>query len=151
MDSFTPLFGKIVESSLWHEDPKVCKVFITMLAVKDYDHIVRKNAFGLADCSKLTEVEVIEALEVLSNPDRKRIEPQAHDGRRIKKVPEGYLILNGSEYQDLMRAVMRRAYLAQKQRESRARKAAQAAEAPPSPWHSVRGNADPGGEEPPSV
>lgn len=105
---WTPVFGKIVESSLWRESDLVVKVFITMMAKQDWDHVVRGNAYQIADWSKKTEKEVIEALKVLSSPDKKRIEPQEFEGRRIKKVPDGWLILNGEKYQkELQEAKLR--------------------------------------------
>lgn len=99
----------IVNSSLWHEPDYVVKVFITMMALKDSDHIVRLNAFQLADMAKKTEVEVLDALKVLSSPDTKRKEPQEFEGRRIKAVEEGWLILNGEKYRDMLSIEMTRA------------------------------------------
>ncbi len=119
MDTWAPLFSKIVESSLWSEDDLVVKVFITMLAKKDSDHCVRASAYMIGTWARKTEKEVLGALKVLSSPDRKRLEPQPHEGRRIKKVDGGWLILNGQVYEDLMREVNRRVYKAKKQREYR--------------------------------
>ncbi len=99
---WTPLWGKIVDSSIWREPDHVRIVFITMLALKDRDHIVRANAYNIANRANKTEAEVLDALRVLSEPDGKRLEPQPHEGRRIKKVPEGYLFLNGEYYRKMM-------------------------------------------------
>lgn len=109
MNLWQPLWNTVVESSLWDEDDYVVKVFITMIACQDLDHIVRHNAYALSRKSRKTEAEVLEALKILSEPDAKRLEAQEHDGRRIKAVEEGWLILNGEKYQDLMKLEMRRA------------------------------------------
>lgn len=138
MTTYTPLFSKIVDSSLWMEPPHVVKLFLTMLALKDADHVVRFNAYGLCRRSNLSETEVAEGLEILANPDRRRMEPQANDGRRIERVAEGYRILSGEFYQTLMRKVNRDAYKARKQREYRARER--------SLLDSRRGDVDPGKE-----
>ena len=61
-------------------------------------------------------------MKVLASPDTKRLEKQPHEGRRIERVEDGWLILNGKYYQDLMQSVNRRAYKAQKERERRERK-----------------------------
>jgi hypothetical protein len=126
MNSFTPVFSKIVDSSLWTESDFVCKVFVTLLAIKDSDHIARVNAFGLGrKCWPMDdagEARAIEALKILESPDTKRIEPQPFDGRRIKKVEDGYLILNGQTYEEMMRSVSRKVYKARKEREYRAKK-----------------------------
>ena len=111
MTFYTPLFSKIVDSSLWIEPDFVVKVFLTMLAKKDRDNIVRGNAFNIAQWSKKTEAEVLEALKILAAPDLKRLEPQPFEGRRIEKVEgEGWLILNGKHYQELMVKANARAY-----------------------------------------
>lgn len=99
------------------------KVFLTMMALKDADQVVRVNAFGLGRrCWPMdadAEGKVLKALKILSEPDKKRKEKQAHDGRRIERVEGGWLILNGQEYEDLMRSLNRRNYKAAKQREYR--------------------------------
>lgn len=99
----------MVDSSLWDEPDYVCKIFLTMMALKDYDHIVRQTAYGLAKKARKTEQEVLDALKVLSSPDTKRKEHQPFDGRRIKAVPDGWLILNGDKYRQLVQDEMRRA------------------------------------------
>lgn len=122
MNTWAPLFSKIVDSSLWCEPDFVVKVFITMLAKKDADHIVRGSAFNIASWARKTEKEALEALRVLSSPDTRRLEPQPFEGRRIEKVPEGWLVLNGQAYQDMMRGLNRREYKRVKQAEYRAKK-----------------------------
>lgn len=109
----------MVDSSLWRESDLVVKVFLTMLAKKDSSHIVTATAYMIGEWSKKTEAEAIEAIKVLSSPDTKRIEPQPYEGRRIEKVPGGWLVLNGQYYEDLMRQVSRKAYKAKKEREYR--------------------------------
>lgn len=121
MSSFTPIFGDIVTSSLWSEEDVVVKVFLTMMAVKDRDHVVRKSAYALAQLAHKTEAEVLEALKVLATPDTKRIEPQDHEGRRIERVDGGWLMLNGAKYQDMMFAVMRRSANADRMKRVRLR------------------------------
>lgn len=80
-----------------------------MLALKDSDHIVRLNAYQLGQRSRKSEVEVLEALKVLSSPDTKRVEGQEFEGRRIRSVEEGWLILNGEKYREKVQLEMRRA------------------------------------------
>lgn len=122
MIGYTPIFSKIVDSSLWCEPDFVVKVFLTMLAKKDGDNVVRGTAFNIAQWAKKTEQEVLKALKILSSPDTRRLEPQPFEGRRIEKVAEGWLLLNGEFYQNLMREINRRSYKARKQSEYRRRK-----------------------------
>lgn len=109
MNTWAPLWSGIVRSSIWHEPDYVLKVFLTMMALKDADHVVRLSAFQLADAAKKTEQEVLDALKVLCSPDTKRLEPQPHEGRRIKAVEEGWLVLNGEKYRAMVSLEMKRA------------------------------------------
>lgn len=119
---YVPLFSEIVDSSLWLEEDMICKVFLTMLAKSDRDHIVRGTALAIARWSNKTEAEVLRALEVLASPDKQRLEPQPFEGRRIERVEEGWLLLNGAKYQARMQDYNRRVYNANAQRESRERR-----------------------------
>lgn len=123
MDSWTPLFSKIVDSSLWSEPDHVCKVFITLLAKKDADQVSRMTAYAIGKkCwpgDPEAEVRALDALQILSQPDTKRVEKQPHEGRRIKRVEDGWLVLNGRLYEDMMRAVSRKVYKARWAREHR--------------------------------
>ncbi len=108
-NTWAPLWSGIVDSSIWDESDTVCKVFLTILALKDSDHIVRLNAYQLWNRSRKSEVEVLEALRVLSSPDTKRVEGQEHEGRRIQAVEDGWLVLNGEKYRERVQVEMRRA------------------------------------------
>jgi len=101
MNGYAPLFSTIVDSSIWDEDDSICKVFVTMMALKDADHIVRLTAYQIGRRCRKPEREVLDALLVLSSPDKKRVEPQEYDGRRIQKVDAGWLVLNGEKYKQL--------------------------------------------------
>lgn len=122
MNTYAPLWNSIVDSSLWCEPDNVVKVFLTMMAKKDADHVVRGSAFNIAQWAKKTEKEVLAALKVLAAPDRTRLEPQPFDGRRIEKHPDGWLVLNGDKYRRMMREANRREYQRIKQAEYRDRK-----------------------------
>jgi hypothetical protein len=119
MEYWNPIFSRIVDSSIWLEPDFVRIVFVTMLAKKDYDHVCRGSAFQISRWSNKTEAETLEALRILSEPDKRRVEPQPHEGRRIQKVLEGWLILNGEVYQNLMRGMNRREYKTKWQRDNR--------------------------------
>jgi hypothetical protein len=107
---YTPIFSGIVESSLWDEEDAVVKVFLTMLALMDGDFVVRKDEYRLAFYSRKKEEEVRHALRVLAAPDKKR-PGQEHEGRRIRKVDDGWAVLNGEKYQKAMLEANRRSYM----------------------------------------
>lgn len=107
--SWSPLWSGIVDSSIWCEPDHVRIIFVTMLALKDADHIYRGTAFQLSRRANKTEAEVLDALKILSAPDTRRAENQEFEGRRIEAVEEGWLILNGEKYRQLVSIEMKRA------------------------------------------
>lgn len=121
MNRYSPIWSQITDSSLWCEDDVVVKVFLTMLAKKDMDDVVRGSAFNIASWAKKTEAEVLAALKVLSSPDTRRLEPQPFEGRRIERVSDGWLVLNGARYRQMMSKATRLEYKRVKQAEYRLR------------------------------
>jgi hypothetical protein len=128
VNTWAPIFSRIVDSSLWLEPDYVVKVFLTMMAKKDSDMVVRGSAFNISQWAKKSEQETLDALKILSSPDTKRIEKQLYEGRRIERVEDGWLILNGKLYRDLMVAENERArkrrWAAQKRAQDKADKKA---------------------------
>jgi hypothetical protein len=121
MKSWTPLWSGIVESSLWEESGDVVKVFMTLLARKDFDHISRLTAYNIHKLCNIDEVKVLEILKILASPDSRRKEQQQFDGRRIKPVEDGWLILNGEKYRKMVSEEMRKNRLRKAQAAWRAR------------------------------
>ena len=117
MNTWSPVFSSIVDSSIWMEPYHVRVLWITLLSLKDSDHCVYHSPFGLSRRANMTEQEVFEALKVLSSPDKIRYEGQKYEGRRIEAIEGGWKILNGQKYEDMMRKINRRVYNARKQRE----------------------------------
>jgi hypothetical protein len=120
-DSWIPLWSSIVESSLWEEPDVVVKVFLTMMAKKDSDHVVRADPYRIAKWANKTEAEVISALKVLEAPDRRKISRQKDEGRRIRPVEGGWLIINGEKYREEIQKLFYRARRAELQRDYRKR------------------------------
>jgi hypothetical protein len=120
MTGYTKLFSSIVASTIWREDAPTRLVWITMLAMKNRDHIVEASLPGLADFARVTIKECRAAIEKLSSPDEDS-RTKDFDGRRIKAIDGGWLILNGEKYRQKMNADERREYLRIKQAERRAR------------------------------
>lgn len=124
MNRFAPLFSQIVDSSLWEEKLSVRIVFLTMLAKKDCDHVVRGTLYNLHRWANVSQEEVMEAIKVLESPDeRRRLEKQEFEGRRIEKVEGGWKILNGAKYEREMQRIAEQVRKAKWAREHRAMKA----------------------------
>lgn len=112
LKNWSPLWGMIVDSSIWDEPDYVFRVWIAMLSLKDHDHIVRLTAYQLSSrmrWGKDGEVRVLDAWKILSSPDTRRVEPQEFEGRRIQAVEEGWFMLNGDKYRDMVQLEMKRA------------------------------------------
>jgi hypothetical protein len=116
MNTWAPIWSTIVDSSLWEEDGDVVKVFVTMLAVKDADHVCRLDAYRIAKkCNfrgkdgRVDEIKVLDILKVLASPDKRRVAEQEFEGRRIKAVEDGWLVLNGEKYRSMVKREMERA------------------------------------------
>lgn len=109
MNTWAPLWSCIVDSSLWEEDGNVVKVFMTMMATKDSDHICRLDAYRIARKCHIDELVVLDILKLLASPDTRRKTKQEYDGRRIKAVEEGWLILNGEKYRKMLSEQARKA------------------------------------------
>ena len=107
MRMWAPIWSGIVDSTIWEEKDHVFRVFIGMLAIKDYDHIVRYDAYKLARRLHLSLDLVLDAIRVLSSNDDRR-PGQPNYGRRIQLHHEGWLVLNGEKYAELTRVEMRR-------------------------------------------
>lgn len=118
---YTKLFTEIIMSTIWREKNHVRLLWITMLAMKDRWHIVDASLPGLADAARITMDECVEALGVLSSPD-KYSRTTEHEGRRIEACDGGWLILNGEKYRNKMSLDERREYQRIKQAEYRKRK-----------------------------
>jgi hypothetical protein len=97
VSGFVKLDAGILDSSLWAESSDVCKVFITMLAMCEPDGLCRATAPGISRRAILPLEQVREALARLEAPDPDSRTP-TDDGRRIRRAPGGYVVVNFAEY-----------------------------------------------------
>lgn len=107
MTGYTKLFSEIVESTIWQE-PNDCRVlWITLLALKDREHVCRATIPYLAKVANLTVQQVEEYLHGFQQPD-KYSRSQEHEGRRIEKIEGGWFILNGEKYRQKLSQIDRK-------------------------------------------
>lgn len=97
MKGFTLVWAKILDSSIWMEDKETRLVWITLLAMKDKDGIIQASKKNLAHRARVEPEECERALEILLNPDEETC-TQEYEGRRIKEIEGGWLILNHDKY-----------------------------------------------------
>lgn len=97
---YTKLFQTIVTSSLWSEDSKICKVWVTLLAMTDRNGEVLATIPGLARICALSIPEVEAAIQKFESEDAYSRTPD-DGGRRIQAIEGGWLILNYAKYRDM--------------------------------------------------
>lgn len=117
MDTYCKLFRSIITSSIWQEPLPTRIVWITILVSKDQHGFVEGSVPGLAHIAGVGLKECEEALERLSGPD-KYSRTQQNEGRRIKRMDGGWMVLNHEIYRD-KQADHRRDYNRRKQAEYR--------------------------------
>ncbi len=106
-------------STIWDEDAETRCVWITMLAIRDWNGYVEGTVTGLAKLSRVTTVQCEGALKKFMSPDHYS-RTKDSEGRRIEEVEGGWRILNHFKYQD-EKVAQRREYNRVKQREYRAK------------------------------
>jgi hypothetical protein len=99
MDSYSKLYSDIVTSSIWSEDDKTRIVWITILALRDVTGYVPAALPGLANAARVSIAECEAAVAKLEAPDQYSRTPD-YDGRRIKKVEGGWIVLNHQKFRE---------------------------------------------------
>ncbi len=100
---YNKLFTKILDSTVWLEDDATRLVWITFLAVMDEDGFVALSAVGnVAARARVSLAAAKRALAILKAPDGVN-SIQDHEGRRIERVPYGWMVLNAVKYRDLIK------------------------------------------------
>jgi len=121
MAGYTKLFTTLLDSTVWVLESKETRlVWITMLLKKNQQQVVECSVPGLAQAAGVELAECEAALKRLMEPDPYS-KTREHEGRRIKEVEGGWLVLNGAAYRDRMTADDRREYKRMKQREYRSK------------------------------
>ena len=118
MNGYTKLFSSIVTSTVWDQDPDVCKVWITLMALSDQYGEVQSSVPGLANAARLPREAVEKALAIFLAPDPDS-RTTDHQGRRIEKCDGGWVLLNHAKYRERQSQYERRAKAAEKKRRQR--------------------------------
>jgi hypothetical protein len=105
MDMYNKIFTKILDSSVWLEPTTTRIVWITMIAAMDENGFCPFAAVGnVAGRARVTEEEARVAIAALEGPDAESSD-QDNEGRRIERVPGGWLVLNAPKYRALVTRV----------------------------------------------
>lgn len=97
---YNKLFTRILDSSIWLENHPTRIVWMTFLAVMDEDGMCQfASVANLARRAIVTLEEARQAVELLEAPDAESSDPE-NDGRRVERVPGGWIILNALKYRE---------------------------------------------------
>jgi len=99
MSGYTPLFPEIVNSSIWNEDAKTCKVWVTFMALADAQGNVYGSASGLAPTCRMSVSECKTAINILMAPDPESRSGE-EEGRRLIPIEGGWHLVNHKKYRD---------------------------------------------------
>ncbi len=99
---YNKLFTKILDSSIWLESKSTRVVWVTFIAVMDEAGFAQfATVENLARRANVTLTEATKAIETLEGPDPNSSDPD-HEGRRLERVPGGWLVLNAEKYRKLV-------------------------------------------------
>lgn len=122
---YNKLFSSILDSSIWLEPNPTRIVWITLLATMDEDGFCRfAKIENLRARARVSMPEAEKAISALEDPDGEAGE-QDFDGRRIERVPGGWLVLNAAKYRDLVTRAVNREQTRQRVSRYRQRKRAE--------------------------
>jgi len=112
MSGFFKCDSGITDSSLWAIPPDERIVFLTLLAKADADGVAHLSVSGLQRAANVPMESVERALAQFEAPDPDSRNPE-NDGRRIKRVPGGFIVLNYVHYRERDYRIERREYMRQ--------------------------------------
>lgn len=95
--AFVKLDTKILDSSIWCEDTDTRLCWIVLLCMAGPDGVVESTAPGISRRAGISLEATRKALSIFEGPDTDSKNP-AHEGRRLQRIDNGYLILNYEAY-----------------------------------------------------
>lgn len=123
---YNKLFSKIVTSSIWLEPTPTRMIWITFLALMDEDGFAPvASVANLAHTARIDLQDAIKAVEILESPDENSGDKD-HEGRRIERVPGGWIVLNACKYRDIVTRAVAREHTRERVRRFRAKQAGNA-------------------------
>jgi hypothetical protein len=98
---FAKLDSGIIYSTLWMQSHDVVRVWIALLAMADANGRIRSSVPAFAHLCFVSPDRMREILEIFKAPDPDSRITQ-HEGRKIRDVDGGWLVLNYTKYRNLM-------------------------------------------------
>jgi hypothetical protein len=105
---YNKLFSKILDSSIWLEPDQTRIVWMTLIASMDEDGFCPFACpANLANRAMVPLEKCEAAIKTLESADPNSAD-QDNDGRRLERVPGGWLVLNAGKYNELVSRQMKR-------------------------------------------
>ena len=99
---YVKVFGKILDSSIWLAPDPHRIAWITLLAAMNQDGFAAFASHrNLAARARISDEDAAAAVASFAAPDLDSADPE-NDGRRIERVPGGYLVLNADKYRKIV-------------------------------------------------
>jgi hypothetical protein len=99
---YNKIFSKIVTSSIWLAPMPTFRVWIYLIATMDEDGYVPMACIeNLALVCNVTVEETKAAVAELEGPDPRSSDPE-NEGRRIERVPGGWIVMNATKYREIV-------------------------------------------------
>lgn len=119
---YNKLFTSILDSSLWLESDTTRLVWVTLLASMDQDGFARfASVRNLARRAVVSDAAAEEAIARFEAPDPDSSDEE-NEGRRIERVPGGWILLNAPKYNEMASAAGQREATRERVRRFRERK-----------------------------
>jgi len=121
---YNKLFTKILDSSVWLQPDATRIVWVTLIAAMDETGFVQAAAVGnLAGRARVSIPDCRTAVDTLEGPDPESSDLE-HEGRRIERVPGGWIVLNAEKYRALVTRAVNQARTRERVAKHRALKGA---------------------------
>lgn len=99
---YNKIFTKILDSSIWLETDSTRIVWLTLIAAMDETGFTQfASPANLAHRARVTLEAAEAAIALLEGPDHNSSDPE-HEGRRIERVPGGWMVLNSAKYREMV-------------------------------------------------
>lgn len=99
---YNKLFTKILDSSIWLEPTATRLIWLTFIAAMDEDGFAEfASVRNLAHRARIELDDTIAAVACLEAPDADSSDKD-NDGRRIERVPGGWMVLNAPKYREIV-------------------------------------------------
>ena len=103
---YNKLFTKILDSSIWMESIETRIVWLTFIAAMDETGFVQfASVENVAHRARVGIEAASMAVKTLESPDFNSSDPE-NDGRRVERVPGGWIVLNAQKYRELVTRVV---------------------------------------------